>query len=171
MYTFSIVARNNLGTASQPVNYTFIVMPAWYQTAWAYLFYLLILLVLIRLFILWQRKRFAAHLLEHEKEQARLSYLHSLELDRNEKEIISLQKQNLEAELQFKNKELATMTMNLVERGGILVSIKEALSKLIKKINIPDAEYEFRGIFRTLNELEKNVDDWNHFFHLFRPGA
>jgi len=163
MYTFSVIARNNLGTASQPVNYTFIVMPAWYQTAWAYLFYLLILLILIRLFILWQRKRFAVHQRQHEQEQARLSYLHGLELDRSEKEIISLQKQNLEAELQFKNKELATMTMNLVERGGILLSIKEALLKLIKKTNIPDAEYEFRSIFRTLNEIEKNVDDWTHF--------
>jgi ligand-binding sensor domain-containing protein/DNA-binding CsgD family transcriptional regulator len=163
IYTFSVIARNNLGTASQPVSYTFIVTPAWYQTAWIYLLYLLIVVIIIGVMVLWQRRRFAIHQKKHEEEQARLSYLHSLELDRSEKEIISLQKQKLEAELEFKNKELATMTMNLVERGGILLNIKEALLKLIKKSNIPDAEFEFRSVFRTLNEIEKNIDDWNHF--------
>jgi len=163
IYTFSIIARNNLGNESQPVSYTFIITPAWYQTAWIYLFYLIIIVLLVRVFILWQRRRFAIHQKRHEEEQARLSYLHSLELDRSEKEIIALKNQNLETELQFKNKELATITMHLVERGGILLHFKQSLLKLIKKTNIPDAEYEFRGVFRTLNELEKNADDWNHF--------
>ena len=163
IYTFLVIARNNLGNESPPVSYTFIVTPAWYQTAWIYLFYILLIAVLIRVMILWQRKRFALHQKKYEEEQARLSYLHSLELDRNEKEIISLQNKNLEAELKFKNKELATITMHLVERGGILLNIKEALLAVIKKTKIPDAEHEFRSVFRTLNEIEKNADDWNHF--------
>jgi ligand-binding sensor domain-containing protein/DNA-binding CsgD family transcriptional regulator len=163
IYTFLVVARNNLGNESPPVSYTFIVTPAWYQTAWVYLFYVLLIVVLIRIMILWQRKRFAAHQKKYEEEQARLSYLHSLELDRNEKEIISLQNKNLEAELQFKNKELATITMHLVERGGILLNIKQALLAVITKTKIPDAEHEFRSVFRTLNEIEKSADDWNHF--------
>lgn len=163
IYTFSVIARNNLGNESKPVSYTFIVTPAWYQTAWIYLFYILIIVLLVRVMILWQRKRFALHQKKYEEEQARLSYLHSLELDRNEKEIISLQNQNLEAELQFKNKELATIAMHLVERGGILLNIKQALLAVIKKTKIPDAEHEFRSVFRTLNEIEKNADDWNHF--------
>ena len=113
--------------------------------------------------LLWQRKRFALHQKKYEEEQARLSYLHSLELDRNEKEIISLKNKNLEAELQFKNKELATITMHLVERGGMLLNIKQALLAVIQKTKIPDAEHEFRNVFKTLNEIEKNGDDWNHF--------
>jgi ligand-binding sensor domain-containing protein/DNA-binding CsgD family transcriptional regulator len=163
MYTFSVIARNNLGNESKPVNYTFIITPAWYQTAWVYLLYIVIFVLLLRLLVLWQRKRFAVQQKRHEEEQARLSYLHSLELDRSEKEIIALQNQNLEAELLFKNKELATITMHLVERGGILLNFKEALLKLIKKSNIADADHEFRSVFRTLNEIEKNANDWNHF--------
>jgi DNA-binding CsgD family transcriptional regulator len=163
IYTFLVTARNNLGNESKPVSYTFIVTPAWYQTAWIYLVYILILVLLVRVMVLWQQKRFALHQKKYDEEQARLSYLYSLELDRNEKEIISLQNKNLEAELQFKNKELATITMHLVERGGILLNIKQALLAVIKKSKIPDAEHEFRSVFRTLNEIEKNADDWNQF--------
>jgi len=163
IYTFSVIARNNLGNESQPVNYTFVITPAWYQTAWIYLFYVVLAVILIRIFTLWQRRRFAIQQRKHEEEQARLSYLHGLELDRNEKEIIALKNQNLETELQFKNKELATITMHLVERGGILTNFKQALLGMVKKIKIPDAEYEFRSVFKLLNEIEKNADDWNHF--------
>jgi len=163
IYTFSVIARNNLGNESQPVNYTFVITPAWYQTAWIYLFYVALAVILIRIFTLWQRRRFAIQQRKHEEEQARLSYLHGLELDRSEKEIIALKNQNLETELQFKNKELATITMHLVERGGILTNFKQALLSVVKKTKIPDAEYEFRSVFKLLNEIEKNADDWNHF--------
>ncbi|TWI98664.1 regulatory LuxR family protein [Mucilaginibacter frigoritolerans] len=163
IYRFSLMARNNLGNESKPVNYTFIVTPAWYQSAWIYLLYLVIGVLLIELIIRWQKRRFAMHQKKHEEEQARLSYLHSLELDRNEKEIIALRNQNLETELQFKNKELATITMHLVERGGILINIKQAIIALINKTKIPDLAHEFRSVFRILDEIEKNADDWNHF--------
>lgn len=163
IYRFSLVARNNLGNESKPVNYTFIVTPAWYQSAWIYLLYVVLILLLIELVVKWQKRQFALHQKKHEEEQARLSYLHGLELDRNEKEIIALKNQSLETELQFKNKELATITMNLVERGGILLNIKQALVMLINKSKIPDAAHEFRSVFRILDEIEKNADDWNHF--------
>ncbi|SEA47924.1 helix-turn-helix transcriptional regulator [Pedobacter hartonius] len=137
--------------------------PAWYETIWAYLIYLILAACLVYGILIWQKKRFALHQQKHEEEQAKLNYLYSLELDRNEKEIITLQKENLEAELQFKNKELATVTMHLVERGGILVNIKQALLTMMKKTSISDPEHEFRSVFRILDEIEKRADDWSQF--------
>jgi ligand-binding sensor domain-containing protein/DNA-binding CsgD family transcriptional regulator len=162
-YTFSVKARNNLGIASAPVNYTFIVKPAWYQTVWAYLFYLSIAGLLIYYASKIQRRRLALQQKKHEEEQQRLSYLHSLELDRNEKEIISLKNENLESELHFKNKELATMTMHLVDRGRLLLNIKDELNNRIKKLNAPDLTYQFRSVFKLLSDTEKNDDDWKNF--------
>jgi len=52
IYTFSVIARNNLGNESPQVSYTFIVTPAWYQTAWIYLFYLIIIALLLWVVIL-----------------------------------------------------------------------------------------------------------------------
>jgi ligand-binding sensor domain-containing protein/DNA-binding CsgD family transcriptional regulator len=162
-YTFSVRVRNNLGNASSPVNYTFIVEPAWYQTVWAYLFYFLLVACAAYWAVKEQQKRFDLHQKKHEEEQRRLSYLHSLELDRNEKEIIALKNNNLETELNYKNKELATITMHLVERGRILLNIREELVSTIKKLNLPDLTHEFRSVFKLVSDTEKKDDDWNHF--------
>ncbi|MEO3403528.1 two-component regulator propeller domain-containing protein [Mucilaginibacter sp. CAU 1740] len=162
-YTFSVRARNNLGAASAPVNYTFIVEPAWYQTIWAYLIYFAIFAYLVYLGIKYQQKRFDLHQQKHEEEQKRLSYLHSLELDRNDKEIMTLKNDKLEAELNYKNKELATLTMQMVDRGKLMLNIKDELMLLIKKLNIPDASYQFRSVFKLLSDTEKSDDDWDNF--------
>ena len=162
-YTFGVRARNNLGNTSQPVRYTFTVDPAWYQTVWAYLFYGLLFAAFAGAVIKWQQRRFALHQKRHEAEQERLSYLHSLEMDRKEKGIMALQNEKLEAELQFKNKELATVTMHLVERGGILSNIREELIAVIKKLNISHQSFEFKSVFRMLTDTEKSDDDWNRF--------
>jgi ligand-binding sensor domain-containing protein len=149
-YTFLVRARNNLGTASQPVSYSFTVDPAWYQTIWAYIGYLLLVLGILRVVSKRQEKkqekRFALRQKQYEEEQERLNYLHSLELDKKEKA-----------------KALATSTMHLVERGGLLLTIKQELMAVIKKLNIPNGAYEFRSVFRMMNDTEKNDDDWNRF--------
>lgn len=162
-YSFSVRVRNNSGTASAPVTYTFIVQPAWYQTIWAYLFYALIVAFIIYLIIQQQRKRIIEQQQIHEEEQRRLSYLHSLEMDRNDKIIIGLKNDKLESELNYKNKELATITMHLVDRGRILLNIKDELTTLIKTLKMPMLTYEFRSVFRLLNDVEKKDDDWNNF--------
>ena len=101
------------------------------------------------------------HQKKYEEEQQRRNYLHSLELDRKEKGLIALQNSKLEGELQFKNKELATATMHLVERGGILASIKEELTAVIKRMNIPS--HEFKPVFRMITDTEKSDEDWDKF--------
>ena len=162
-YTFSVKVRNNLGNASKPVDYTFIVKPAWYQTVWAYLLYLIILASIIYYFVRQQQKRFALHQKKHEEEQKKLNYLHGLEMDRNEKEIVTLKNDNLEAELNYKNRELATITMHLVDRGKLLQAIKEELIALTQKLNIPDADHQFRRVYKLLSDTENGDEDWDHF--------
>ena len=148
-YTFCVRARNNLGNMSVPVCYTFTVEPAWYQTWWACALYLLAAACLAGLIIRRQRRRFALHQQRHETEQERLRYLHRLELD-------SKEKGKLEAEL-------ATVTMHLVERGGLLSNIKEEMIAVIKRLNIPQLPYEFRSVFKLMTDTEKEEDDWNRF--------
>lgn len=162
-YTFVVRARDNLGKVSAPASFTFIVKPAWYQTAWAYLFYLLVAVWLVYLVRWQQRRRIEQHRRKYEEEQERQKYLHSLELDRKEKGLIALQNAKLEGELQFKNRELATVTMHFVERGGMLNSIREELLTVIKRLNIPNLSHEFRSVFRMLNDTEQSDDDWYRF--------
>ncbi|HEY6900185.1 MAG TPA: triple tyrosine motif-containing protein, partial [Puia sp.] len=162
-YQFLVRARDNLGNVSAPVGFSFVVRPAWYQTFWAYLLYLLLGVGVVYAVRKVWRRRLALQQKKHEEEQARLSYLHSLELDRKEKGLIALQNAKLEGELQFKNKELATVTMHLVERGGILSSIKEELQTVIKQLNIPNLSYSFKSVFKMISDTEKADEDWNKF--------
>ncbi|HEY4337012.1 MAG TPA: triple tyrosine motif-containing protein [Puia sp.] len=162
-YRFRVRARDNLGNVSEATVFPFVVNPAWYQTAWAYAGYLLLVLGVFWLIQQQQRRRLLVHQRKYEEEQARRNYLHSLELDRKEKGLIALQNAKLEGELQFKNKELATATMHLVERGGILSSIKDELTAVIKRLNIGNLTHEFKPVFRMISDTEKSDEDWNRF--------
>jgi len=162
-YRFRVRARDILGNVSEAALFTFVVNPAWYQTAWAYAVYLLLVLGVFWLIQQQQRRRLLLHQRKYEEEQARRNYLHSLELDRKEKGLIALQNEKLEGELQWKNKELATATMHLVERGGILSSIKEELTAVIKRLSIPNLAQEFKPVFRMISDTEKSDEDWNRF--------
>ncbi len=53
-YTFKLKAQSPDGVWSQPVIYTFKVLPPWYRTWWMYLSYLIIVLSVILLFLRWR---------------------------------------------------------------------------------------------------------------------
>jgi hypothetical protein len=162
-YVFAVRARDGLGKVSAPVHFAFVVNPAWYQTGWAYGLYLLVALWFVWLVRQRQRRRAEQLRKRYEEEQERRNYLHSLELDRKEKGLIALQNAKLEGELQFRNKELATAAMHLVERGGILSSIREELMAVIKRLSTPNLSFEFRSVFKMIGETEKSDEDWNRF--------
>jgi DNA-binding CsgD family transcriptional regulator len=154
-YTFNIKARTDVGNESEVVGYTFVVLPAWYNTIWMRIFYLILIVLLIRLIIRWQKRK-------HIKEQERMSYLHQLELDRNEKEIVRLQNEKLEADVNYKNKELSTMTMHLVQRGKVLAKIKEVISAVIKNHDINESSPSFRHLIRLIKDVEKKDQELDH---------
>ncbi|MBD0287118.1 MAG: hypothetical protein ICV79_17065, partial [Flavisolibacter sp.] len=53
-YSFKVKARSPDGIWSEPVVYTFKVLPPWYRTWWAYTLYILIFLTALWLFIRWR---------------------------------------------------------------------------------------------------------------------
>src|SRR5690606_35226293 len=109
-YTFKVKSRNNLGNESDEITYTFTIKPAWYETYWVYLLYILALAGFIYLLILQQKRK-------HQKEQEYLKNQHQLQIEHNENEIVRLKNEKLEAEVDFKNKELATTSMHLVQKN------------------------------------------------------
>ncbi|GGI22343.1 triple tyrosine motif-containing protein [Pedobacter mendelii] len=156
-YTFNVKGRTDVGNESEVVSYTFSILPAWYNTIWMKILYLIIFILLIRLLIIWQKKK-------HIKEQDRMSYLHQLEIDRSEKEIVRLQNEKLEADVNYKNKELSTMTMHLVQRGKVLAKIKEVISSVIKNNDdaITENSPSFRHLIRLIKDVEKKDQELEH---------
>ena len=55
-YTFKVSAQGPNGVWCDPVTYTFKVLPPWYRTWWAYLIYVLLFLLALRIFSKWRER-------------------------------------------------------------------------------------------------------------------
>lgn len=160
-YTFKVKARNNLGNESAITSYRIVVLPPWYQTLWAYMLYMLIILFCIYRIYLHQKRKFIAQSKSHAEDQKKLLYLHQLELEKTEKEIVKLRNEKLEAEIAHKNTELASVAMHLVQKGEILGKIKDQMVKLKKQ---PDNDSEdLKKIIKAISEEDKVDKQWEQF--------
>lgn len=155
-YVFKVKSRNGVGNESGIVAYPFIIFPPWYANPISYTFYAVLLCLLILLLFKWQQKKLQR---KHEREL----YLSQLELDRSEKEVVRLKNEKLETEIGFKNKELANMTMHLVQRGEVLTKIKETILSVIKKHDFSDSTINFRQLMRLIRTAERTDEDWEQF--------
>ncbi|RYF22097.1 MAG: transcriptional regulator, partial [Flavobacteriales bacterium] len=155
-YTFLVKTRNNLGNESAVVKYDFKILPAWYESTVAYLIYLVLFGVAIYQLVRFQDR-------EHKKQQEKLRQKHQDELERNEQKITKLQKKQLEADVEFKNKELATATMHLVQRGKLLSKIGDELLPLVQQTTNTDTANDLKKVIRLLNDAKKLDNDWNQF--------
>ena len=162
-YTFEVKVRNNLGQESPVASYSFNVMPPWYQTTLAYVIYFLLFGGLIIAFFKWEQNRFARQQIKYEQEQKKLLYIHELELNKTESELVTLRNQKLEDEINFKNSELASSGMHLVKKGEMLSKLKGELSHLMKGLENPQAITELKKIVKTLNEDDNLDKEWENF--------
>jgi hypothetical protein len=77
---FKVKARNNLRNESTVSSYSFTVLPPWYQTTIAYIFYAFLIITLAYLLYRKQQKKLLRERQKHIEEQKRTVYLHQLEL-------------------------------------------------------------------------------------------
>jgi len=159
-YTFKIKSRDNLGNESEPISYSFIVLPPWYKTIWAYMLYMLIFITGFYSVSKYQKRKLTIQRLKYEKKQRQINIEHQLELEKNEKEIIKLKNEKLESEILLKTKELADTSMHLVERGDALLKVKEELQKLYKNTS---ENHDIKKTLQLLHDIEKNNDNWEKF--------
>lgn len=162
-YVFRIKAKDDTNNESGVVTYTFYIRPHWYETNLAHIIYMLLAILCVLLLRKYQLNKLEKQKQKFEEEQRQLQYLHQLEKEHNEREILNLQKENLENEISYKNKELASTTMHLYKRGKILSALKEKLSNVVKNMPEDTSRKETMKLIRMLNEEEKRDNDWEQF--------
>ncbi|GGG76833.1 hypothetical protein GCM10007415_05830 [Parapedobacter pyrenivorans] len=155
-YVFKVKSRNSKGNESAISNYPFVISPPWYANPLSYTIYAILICFLIFLLFKWQKRKLQQ---KHEREL----YLNQLELDRSEKEVVRLKNEKLETEIMFKNKELANMTMHLIQRGEVLAKIKETILSVVKKHDFSDSTINFRQLIRLIRNAERTDEDWEQF--------
>jgi len=122
----------------------------------AWLAYVLLSFALIYYFYKRQRERF-------DEEQRRVQYQHQLEIEKNEKEIISLKNIKLEAEVQHNEAQLASNTMNLLQKRELLNKIKEEIVATQEELEPDRRAKNTRRIIKIINDELETADDWQRF--------
>lgn len=170
-YTFKVKARNHQNNESGIYSYTFYINPPWYQTYWAYAVYFLIIVYLLYFFYKNQEKK---HMRErqtelsvqkekNEEKQRQIAYQHQLELEISEKELVKLRNEKLETEIDFKNAELATTAMTLVQKKEFILKVKDELQRLQQSGKDVIETAEIKKILRLLSEEKKINEEWEQF--------
>ncbi len=162
-YHFEVKVKNNLGKESEMSVYSFNILPPWYQTIWAKLFYFMCLAIVLFALFKWQERKFIAQKIKYEEEQKKLLYIHELEINKTEGELAALRNEKLEAEINFKNAELASSAMHLVKKGELLSKSKTELSHVMKGLDNPQAVVELKKMIKSLNEDDKMDKEWESF--------
>jgi ligand-binding sensor domain-containing protein/DNA-binding CsgD family transcriptional regulator len=162
-YTFLVKSRSNRGNESDVCSYSFTILPPWYQTNGAIGLYVIAFIAFNYIFFKWLKRLFQRQQQKHEEEQKRLQYLHQLEIEKSEKEIIKLKNEKLETQIGHKNKELASAAMHLVQKGELLGNVREELLRLKKGINGDASTEEFKKMLKILDEENKMDKDWEQF--------
>ena len=162
-FSFEVKVRNNLGNESGVAAYSFKVLPPWYYTNWAKACYLLLFAAGLYFLYKWQEKKFKLQQEKYEEEQKRLRYIHDLEIAKTASELVALRNEKLEADINFKNSELASSAMHLVKKGELVSKMKTELGHVMKGISNQPAEADLKKIIKSISEDDNMDQEWENF--------
>ncbi len=166
-YQLQVKARNAGKETTQTASFAFEVLPKWYQTI---IFKVALGFAGIGLLLFAYReykKKMAKQLRLFQKEQERQRVLQQLEMDKAEKELIQLQNEKLETELEYKNSELASSAMHLVQKAEFLGKLRDELKQLVQNPSSEQGISGVRKLIKSLGEADRIDAEWDVFAQHF----
>jgi len=165
-YTFHCRTRVNGGAPSAAITLRIHIAPPWYKTRIAYTLYALALLAALLLVVIIPRKQFAKEKEQLVKAQEKQAIAYQQEVETGEKTIYQLKSEAFQNEIDFKNKELASLTMHLVQKNELINKMALEIEKLDEKLKGTPAQKSLRPLQQLLTEDEMLENDWEQFvFH------
>ncbi|HKL67823.1 MAG TPA: triple tyrosine motif-containing protein, partial [Bacteroidales bacterium] len=166
-YKFMVKARNSYGKQSQPLVFSFVILPPWYRSTIAKIVYLLIIIMLIVLIIFFFNKRVEANRrveIQKQKEKYRIreEQLNNEAL-KVEQELVRMKNEKLRNEMLYKEKELANSAMNILQKNKALIKIKNRMLKIKMLSNNPEVKAQMDQLIRKINHDIDTEDYWNVF--------
>jgi len=170
-YTFHVRALNALRGTSQESTLRIEVLPAWYETWWAYAVYTL-LAVLTACGVLRYMKRWAERELvkvkaEQQRQLKEQQQQFSLEQAERERELIKLRAEQLEYDMKANASKLADSTMNLMRKNDMLLALDTQMNDLSESVRHEDAK---ASITKKIKDIRRNIqqninedDNWEKF--------
>lgn len=159
-YTFKVRAKDKLESKMAECTYRFTILPAWYESNLAFIFYglLIISLIIGIILLINHRSKKGAKDMEKRKELELSEQKKHFEAETSEKkkEIKELKNQQLQYELRHKSQELASSTMNLIRKNEILLDIMDNISKVSTELNSHENN---KSVLNRLSRMERNIKE------------
>lgn len=156
-YTFKVRAQINDKITTGITQMGFTILPPWYQSNWAYLFYIILLIVLYYGVRYYYRLKLAKH----------QQFIHQ-KLQREKEEILKqkiakFKNEQLQADLESKSRELANSAMNLVYKNELLQKIRTELVEVKDNSGKKLSNDQLKHIQKVIDEAMTDERDWNLF--------
>ncbi len=148
-YTFRV--RSNLTKEIAELN--FIIRTHWYQTWWAALLYMIVLVAAMWLVERWNRRRLENQRIKLEQEKEK----------QLEEQRIKAVNERLQLDIISKSKELANSTMSLVQKNEILLKIKEEIQSLRAASDGKVLGKQYQRLLHLIDTNISSEQDWQVF--------
>jgi ligand-binding sensor domain-containing protein/DNA-binding CsgD family transcriptional regulator len=163
-YRFLVRAKINDELVSKTSVFEFSVLPPFYASNGALAIY-----ILMAVLVFFAARNNFRQKLQQDREkiltrvQLEKEAFLKKEAEATEKQIIKIKTEKLQAELQSKNRELASSAMSLVYKNELLQKLSEEMIKLKDKDGKKVADDHIRKVQKIIDEGMNDERDWNLF--------
>ena len=154
-YKLHASVRNSVGNEVATLSYPFKINTPFYSSAWAIVFYLLsgltLFILMIRIYIQREIRRKNKSIEAHRQKQKE-------QLEKQEQLIIQLKNEQLEQDLNYKSKELASATLAHITQTDFLDELKKEIQT--QQLSGTYTKRFFEKIIHMIDEKLTNEDEW-----------
>lgn len=157
-FVMHAIVKNDMGHEIASLAYPFQVKPPFYRTSFAYIIYFLLLIILfliiIKGYVSLEVSREKKKVAEEKKQQEE-------QLKTQEQLIIKLKNEQLETELNYKSKELASATLSVITHNDFLEGLKKEIQT--QQLSGSYTKKFFDKLIHMINDNISNDDEWEVF--------
>ncbi len=156
-YQLMLRARQGESVSSIKSSPIIEIKPPWHLSVWSGILYTLIVLLGLYFYNRYYQRKM-------EKQQRKLIKKNKLAMELKEREnkekLIRLKNEQLQNDIESKNRELAVATLSTLKRNEFLNTIK-------KELSVIENEPKAAKLIKTINKKLNNNDDWEYFEKAF----
>lgn len=172
-YTFQVAAQQQEGMRwSLPASYSFEIEKPWYQKTWVFIILTILLFIVVSV----AARIYNLRLIKQKKDLEAIIEKRTQEVNKQKNEIIEQQNKLLEQneimrklkeeqykkDLENKNKQLTTYTLNLIQKNQALKTLQLEINQVIRSSS-KSSYQEMRKLLNLIDYSFRKDEDWENF--------
>lgn len=156
-YTFRVRIMVNGVMQKNEGSFAFQILPPWYRSWWAWLIYMLLVLLAARYAYMRIAESRQKIIRSSEQRMAEQQQQFDSINEKKDQQIESLQLKNTEMELRIKNEELVNTQLNVVRKNEILQDIRSMVVKIANVVSEDNVPLVKRRLVKLMNQIDTNI--------------